>query len=84
MQKDFLKTGFTGQISLLFDIQQLTSVYEATSWMTKESEFESWWGQEFSLLHVVQTGSGVYPTSYPMGTGALSLGVKRPGSEPDR
>jgi hypothetical protein len=26
-------------------------------------------GQEFSLLHVVQTGSGVHPTSYPMGTG---------------
>jgi hypothetical protein len=25
-------------------------------------------GQEFSLLHVVQTGSGVHPTSYAMGT----------------
>jgi hypothetical protein len=25
--------------------------------------------QEFSLLHVVHTGSGVHPTSYPMGTG---------------
>jgi hypothetical protein len=33
------------------------------------SEFESWWGQEFSLLHVIQTGSGVHPTSYLMGTG---------------
>jgi hypothetical protein len=30
--------------------------------------FESREGQEFSL-HVVQTGSGVHPTSYPMGTG---------------
>jgi hypothetical protein len=27
------------------------------------------WGQEFSLLHIVQTGSGVHPTSYPMDTG---------------
>jgi hypothetical protein len=35
------------------------------------------------LLHVVQTGSGVKPTSYPMGTGALSQGVKRPGREAD-
>jgi hypothetical protein len=26
-------------------------------------------GQEFSLLHVVQTGFRVNPTSYPMGTG---------------
>jgi hypothetical protein len=26
-------------------------------------------GSEFSLLHVVQTGSGVHPASYPMGTG---------------
>jgi hypothetical protein len=25
-------------------------------------------GQEFSLLHVVQTGSGVHPASYSMGT----------------
>jgi hypothetical protein len=25
-------------------------------------------GQQFSLLHVVQTDSGVHPTSYPMGT----------------
>jgi hypothetical protein len=26
------------------------------------------WGQEFSLLQIVQTGSEVHPTSYPMGT----------------
>jgi hypothetical protein len=30
--------------------------------------------QEFSLLQIVQTGSGVHPTSYPMGTGAHSRG----------
>jgi hypothetical protein len=28
------------------------------------------------FLHVVQTGSGVYPTSYPMGTGGSFPGVK--------
>jgi hypothetical protein len=33
-------------------------------------------GQEVSLLHVVQTGSGVQPTSYPMGTGGSSPGGK--------
>jgi hypothetical protein len=30
-------------------------------------------GQEFSLLHVVLTGSGVHPASYPMGTGGPFL-----------
>jgi hypothetical protein len=39
--------------------------------------------QEFSLLHVVQTGSGVHTTSYPMGTGGFSPGAKRPGREAD-
>jgi hypothetical protein len=36
--------------------------------MTEKSEFESQWGQEFSLLLIVQTGSEVHPTTYPMGT----------------
>jgi hypothetical protein len=35
----------------------------------------------FSLLHVVQTGSGAHPTSYTMGTGGFSPGLKRPGRE---
>jgi hypothetical protein len=43
--------------------------------MTEGSEFESQYGQEFSLLHVVQTDSGVHQTSYPMGTeGSFSGG----------
>jgi hypothetical protein len=42
--------------------------------------FESQWGQEFSLLHVVQTGSGVHPTSYPMGTGGSFPGDKAAGA----
>jgi hypothetical protein len=41
----------------------------ATGRSTEGSEFDSRWGQEFSLLYVVQTDSGVDPTSYPMGTG---------------
>jgi hypothetical protein len=38
----------------------------------------------FTLLHIVQTGSGTRPISYPMGTGwVLSPGVKWPGRESD-
>jgi hypothetical protein len=44
-------------------------------------EFESRWGQKFSLLHIVQTDSGVHPTSYKMGTGGSFPGVKRQGRE---
>jgi hypothetical protein len=50
-------------------------------WTTEGSEFECRLGQELSLLHVFQTGSGVYPTSYTMGTGSPFPGVKRPGRE---
>jgi hypothetical protein len=45
--------------------------------------FDSSQKQDFPLLHSIQTGSGVHPASYLMGTGALSLGVKRPGREVD-
>jgi hypothetical protein len=47
---------------------------------TEESEFETRKRQEFSLLHVVQIGSGVHPTSYQMGTFS---GIKRPGCDAD-
>jgi hypothetical protein len=40
-------------------------------------------GGNFSLHHRLQNGSGAHPASYPMGTRALSLGVKRPGRETD-
>jgi hypothetical protein len=46
----------------------------ATGWTTEGSEFESQWVQEFSILNVVQTGSGAHPAS---------LGVKLPGCEVD-
>jgi hypothetical protein len=35
------------------------------------------------LLHIVQTGSGVHPTSHKMGTGDSFPGVKRQGREAD-
>jgi hypothetical protein len=52
----------------------------ATGWTTEGLEFESRYDQEFSLLHVIQTGSGVHPTSYPMGSGGSFLGVKATGA----
>jgi hypothetical protein len=48
-----------------------------------DGSFESRWSQEFSLLHIVQTGSGVHPTSYKMGTGGSFSGIKRQGREAD-
>jgi hypothetical protein len=37
-------------------------------------------GQEFSLLHFVQTGSGIHPASYPVGTGGPFPGGKAAGA----
>jgi hypothetical protein len=48
----------------------------AKGWMTEGSEFESRQGKEFSLLHVVQTGSGAHPASYKMGNGGSFLRSK--------
>jgi hypothetical protein len=44
------------------------------------SESKSRSGKEFSLLHVVQTGSGVHPTHYPMDTGGSFSGGKAAGA----
>jgi hypothetical protein len=52
----------------------------ATGWTTEGSEFKSRYGQELSLLHVVQTGSGVHPSSYPLGTGGSFPGGKAAGA----
>jgi hypothetical protein len=51
----------------------------ATGWTTKGPQFESQWGQEFLLLHVVQTGFEVHPTSYQMGTRVYLPGNKATG-----
>jgi len=37
----------------------------------------------FSPCHHVETGIGAHPAAYPMGTGTISLGIKRPGREAD-
>jgi hypothetical protein len=41
----------------------------ATGWTAEVSEFESRWGQGFSLFHFIQTDCGAHPASYSMGTG---------------
>jgi hypothetical protein len=46
-------------------------------------EFKSQQRQDFSPLHVVQTGSGAHPASYAIGRGVLSPGVKWLGREAD-
>jgi hypothetical protein len=51
-----------------------------TGWTTEGSVFKSGWGQTFSLLHIVQTGSGAHPASYPMGTGDSFLAGKAAGA----
>jgi hypothetical protein len=40
----------------------------ATGWMIEKWEFEFRECQEFSLLHIVHTGSGTSPTSYRIDT----------------
>jgi hypothetical protein len=58
----------------------IATSYWLDDWGVK---FESQWGQEFSLPHGIQTGSGVHSTSCPMCMGALSPGVKRLARETD-
>jgi hypothetical protein len=45
--------------------------------------YDSRQGQEISLLHCVQTGSGAHPSSQPMGTGGSFPKVKRQEREAD-
>jgi hypothetical protein len=53
-------------------------------WTTEESKFESWYGQEFSLLQIVQIGSEVHPTFLSNGyRGLFPRGLKRLGREVD-
>jgi hypothetical protein len=54
--------------------------FKRVGWTIGESGFEFQWGQEFSLLQVVQTGSGIHPTSYTMGTGGSFPGGKEAGA----
>jgi hypothetical protein len=58
------------------EAHSIVGIVTSYGWKTEGSEFESQQGKEFSLLHVVQSGSGVHPTSYPMGTGGSFYGGK--------
>jgi hypothetical protein len=49
------------------------------SWTTEGSEFESQQIQKFSF-HVVDTGSGVHPTSYQIYTGGYFSEGKAAGA----
>jgi hypothetical protein len=51
----------------------------ATGWATEGLDFESRYCQKFSLLHILQTGSGAQQASYPMGTGGSFHGGKAAG-----
>jgi hypothetical protein len=54
--------------------------YELDDWGVEVRE--SRYGQEFSLLHIVQTGSGVHPTFYPIYTGGKAAGREAEHSPP--
>jgi hypothetical protein len=57
--------------------RQIPTMILATGWTTEGSVFESRYGQEFSLLLVIHTGSGADTASYPIGTGGKNgRGVK--------
>jgi hypothetical protein len=58
----------TDLIHFLFNQYTVFQFILATGWKTVGSEFASRWSQEFSLIHIVQTGSGAHPASYPMRT----------------
>jgi hypothetical protein len=53
------------------------------AWTTERLEFESRYGQVFSLLYFVETDSEVHPTSNTMDTEDAFPGIKRPGHEVD-
>jgi hypothetical protein len=49
-------------------------------WTTERLEFEPMNGQEFSLHHIYQTGSGVHSTYSPVGTVDCFTGGKVAGA----
>jgi hypothetical protein len=52
-------------------------------WTTKESGFDSQWGQEIFLMYNVQTGSGAHPATYTVGHGGCFPKGKWQGHEAD-
>jgi hypothetical protein len=68
--------------SIYISLSRASAVGIATGYGldNRRLEFESRYGQEFSLLQVVQTGSGIHQTSYKMGTGGSFPGGKAAGA----
>jgi hypothetical protein len=68
----------------------ITSFFHTTEYLAQSLSYglDNWGsipGRDrcFSHLHLVQTGSGAHPGSYPMGTGGNSPRVKMLGREAD-
>jgi hypothetical protein len=70
------KAHETNKVIESFEIKIRSTVGLDDGWV----EFESQYGQEFSLLHIVQTRSGAHPASCPMGTGGSFPGCKAAGA----
>jgi hypothetical protein len=76
-----IETYFNVYILYIWGAGIAQSVWRlATGCSAEESEFKCLYGQEYSLLHVVQIGSGAHPASYPMGTGNSFPGGKAAGA----
>jgi hypothetical protein len=45
-----------------------TTIGVATGYWLDRMEFESWWGQNCLLFHIVQSGSGAHLAYYSVGT----------------
>jgi hypothetical protein len=76
----------SGSATVVFPIYITKRHKELLSWYSDELRagrpgFDSRQVQKPFFLHSVQNGSGAHPASYSMGTGALSLELKRHGSE---
>jgi hypothetical protein len=82
LSTDFSRRSLSVLVVNLTNLRYYLSWYsdQATGW-TAGAGFPT--GRDFSLLHNVQTGSGAYPASYPVGTGGDFPGVRRPGRETD-
>jgi hypothetical protein len=76
----FPPTYLTEWPCFVFRRSEFVGIGKVTGWTNEESWFDSRYRQE-SFLRGVQTGSGSYPASYPMGTGGSLPCGKRPGRE---
>jgi hypothetical protein len=68
---------YSGLLKVSFSSDGIATSY-GTAWVLLPAG-----ARKLSLVHSVQTGSGVHPASYPVGTGISSDGVKRRGREAD-